>query len=592
MPVSEIRAGMTGIGRTVFQGTKLEEFKAHIIGVLSNVTGPRRSLILARLEGGPLAETGVIAGMSGSPVYIDGKLIGAVSYSLGSFSKAPIAGITPIAEMKEAADLSSPKRRSVAAHLTLPLTPEKVSGALREAFATLMQPFASSPLDVAGHGVGSLLGMSSGQIGALLRPIATPLVMGGFDPSVTAMLSDSVGGSGFLPVNAGGAGGAGAPVDAAESDEPLQPGDAIGVNLIDGDLQLGGVGTVTAIDGSHVYAFGHPLYNLGPTEFPMTRAYVYTVLPSLYSSMKIATTTGVIGTFQQDRATAISGTLGKGPEMIPIHVSLESDHGSTKTFNFRVVRDQLFTPLMTYVSILNTLGSYERQYGAATFTVKGTATLKDHRPIQFEDMFTGDQPSIGAASYIVGPLTFLLKNDDEPVEIQELNITITSTEQPRTATLERVWIDAAQAHAGDTVPLKVLLRTYRGEEITRSVPITIPSYAAGHLSVLVSAGSRLAQIQERQGGAQPHNLVQMIRDLNDAPKNNRLYVQLLSPDAGAVVNGERLQALPPSAMNVFEGDRSTGSFSPLQSATIGEWQISTDYAVSGSRALALDIGEQ
>jgi hypothetical protein len=413
--------------------------------------------------------------------------------------------------------------------------------------------------------------------------------MGGFDASVGSLVTDSVRGDGFLPINAGGTGVVPA---AASASRPLQPGDAIGVNLIDGDLQLGGVGTVTAIDGNHVYAFGHPLYNLGPTEFPMTNAYVYTILPSLYSSMKIATTTGVIGTFQQDRATAIAGTLGKGPVMIPIHVSLESDRGTPKTFNFQVVRDQLFTPLMTYVSILNTLGSYERQYGAATFTVKGTATLKGHGPIQFEDMFTGDQPSVGAAAYITGPLTFLLKNGDEPVDIEGLNVTITSTEQPRTATLERVWLDTAQAHPGDTVPLKVLFRTYRGEEITRSVPITIPSYANGHLSILVSAGSRLAQIEDRQGGSQPRTLGQMIRELNDAPKNNRLYVQLLSPDAGAVVNGERLQALPPSAMNVYEADRSTGSFSPLQNATIGEWQIPTDYAVSGSRALALDLGDQ
>ena len=588
MPVSEIRPGMVGIGHTVFHGTHLSEFKAHILGVLSDVVGPRRDLILARLEGGPLADTGVIAGMSGSPVYVNGRLIGAVSYSLGTFSKEPIAGITPIAEMTASADYSTRRPVSAAAAaLRLPLTRAGVARALREAFVTWERPFADDPTDVAAGGVGRLLGMSGGQIGAMLRPIATPLVMGGFDPSTTSLLRDSLRGGGFIPVAAGGAG----PAPAGVANRPLRPGDSIGVNLISGDLQLGAVGTVTAIDGTHVYAFGHPLYNLGPTDFPMLRAYVYAILPSLYSSMKLAATTDVIGTLQQDRATAISGTLGPGPTLIPIHVTLKSERAPERTFNFQVVRDQVFTPLMTYVSIVNTLGSYERQYGAATFEVKGTATLKGQGAIHFEDLFTGDQPSVGAASYIVGPLTFLLKNEYEPVEIQGLNIAITSTEEPRTATLERVWLDAARARPGSTVPLKVLLRTYRGDEIIRTVPITVPTYATGRLSVIVSAGARLAQVEQRQAGSQPHTVVQMIRELNNAPKNNRLYIQLVSPEAGAVVNGERMQALPPSVMDVLQADRSTGSFAPLSTATIGEWEISTDYAVSGSRVLSLNVGE-
>ncbi|MDE3156123.1 MAG: hypothetical protein KGN76_13530 [Acidobacteriota bacterium] len=586
MPVSAIRPGMVGIGRTVFQGAALADFKVHILGVLANVIGPRRNLILARLEGGPLADTGVIAGMSGSPVYIDGKLIGAVSYALGSFSKAPIAGITPIGEMTDSAHYDGRRAVSAAAALRLPLTPEGVARALRAAVSSWAAPFASDPADIRADGASGLAGMTAGQVGSLLRPIATPLVMSGFDPSVGSLVADALRSDAFLPVSAGSA--AQAAVAAAH---PLQPGDAIGVNLVSGDLSLGGVGTVTAIENGHVYAFGHPLYNLGPTEFPMTRAYVYTILPSLYSSTKIAATTDVIGTFQQDRATAISGTLGPGPALIPIHVSLKAQRGPAHEFQFQVVRDQLFTPLMTYASILNTLASYERQYGAATFSVKGTATLKGHGEIHFEDMFTGDQPSVGAAAYIVGPLTFLLKNDYEPVEIQGLNISITSTEEPRTARLERIWLDGVRPRPGTTVPLKVLLRTFRGEEIVRTVAITIPAWARGHLSLLVSAGSRLAQIEQRQGGSEPHSIGQIVRELNDAPKNNRLYVQLLNSDPGAVVNGERLQGLPPSVLDVLASDRSNGSFAPLGSATIGEWELSTDYAVSGSRVVALDVGQ-
>ena len=193
--------------------------------------------------------------------------------------------------------------------------------------------------------------------------------------------------------------------------------------LVGGDLMLGGTGTVTHIDGNRVYAFGHPMYNLGPTEFPMTRAYVYTVLPSLFSSMKLSTTGEIIGTVVQDRATAIAGVLGDGPRLIPITVSLESARAPKQTFHFGVVNDPLFGPLMTYASILNTLGSYERQFGAATFSVHGSARVRKHDPVAFDNLFAGDQSSMGAAAYIVGPMTMLMGNDYEKVDFEGLDVT-------------------------------------------------------------------------------------------------------------------------------------------------------------------------
>jgi hypothetical protein len=347
---------------------------------------------------------------------------------------------------------------------------------------------------------------------------------------------------------------------------------------------------VTEVDGSEVYAFGHPFYNLGTTQFPMTRAYVYSVLPSLMSSTKIATTGETIGTFRQDRSTAIAGTLGKGPELVPVRISLDTERGLRKTFEFQVVNDQLFTPLLTYVSILNTLSSYEREFGTATFTVKGTAKLRKHGEVAFEDIFTGESPSVGAATYVVAPLTFLLGNDVEPVELDGVDLHITTSERPQTATLERVWLDAVKIRPGTTVPLKLMLRTYRGEEITRTVPIDIPANASGSMSILVSDGNKLAQFEQSNvRAAQPKALDQMIRLLNRARKNNRLYVRLLRQDAGAVVNGERLSSLPPSVLEVMEADRNGGSFSPLRNAAAGEWEVVTDSAVSGSRILTITI---
>jgi hypothetical protein len=583
-PVDELRPGMVGVGRTVFEGDKLEEFKVHIIGVLRNEIGPRRDLILARLEGGPLASTGVIAGMSGSPVYIDGRLVGAVSYSLGQFSKEPIAGITPIEEMIDAATLPTPRRQAARIDLPLPLTPDGLRDSLRQAFSWI-RPFAESPSDVRVFGDG---GINAG-IGTMLRPIATPLTLAGFDATVVDPIMAAFRDQGFVPIMAGAA-----QTSPTAPPAPLRPGDPVGVTLMSGDLQFGATGTVTEVDGDKVYAFGHPFYGLGPTQFPMTRAHVHAILPSLMSSTKIASAGAVIGTVQQDRATTIAGTLGPAPAMIPIKLTLNSERGIRKTFNMAMVNDELFTPLLAYLSILNTLTSYERQNGVATYALRGTANIKNHGPIAFEDLFTGDQPSAGAAASVVGPINFLLRNAFENVQLEGLNLEIDASEQPRSATLERAWIDGTRIRPGTTVDLRVLLRTYRGEEITQSVPVQIPANARGSVSIMVSDGTRLSQWEARELQVQPaqtHGLPQMIRVLNQARKNNRLYVRLVTRDGGAVVKGESLAALPPSVLAVMESDRNGGSFRPLQSALLGEWEITSGHAVVGTRTLTIPLVE-
>ena len=587
MPVSEIRPGMVGIGRTVFDGTRVEEFNVHVLGVIENVMGPQRNLILARLEGGPLAQTGVIAGMSGSPVYIDGRLIGAVSYALGSFSKEPIAGITPIEEMtRETAPGAGARPAAARLRVELPLTPERMLAAFRRAL-NWNRPFADRPQDAQLVGVSSVPGLGGREVGTMLRPIATPLVMSGFEPDLADMFGAAFREQGFLPM---GGGAAGTRPGEMPFEGSLKPGDAIGVTFVSGDLVMGGTGTVTHIDGDQVFAFGHPMYNLGPTAFPMTRAYVYTVLPSLFSSSKLSTTGEVIGTLLQDRATAIAGRLGPGPKLIPITLNLESERGQTRTFHFGVVNDQLFTPLMTYSVLLNTLVSYERQFGTATYGVKGKALLKQYDAVTFDNLFSGESPSLGAAQYIVAPLTALMGNDYADVEIEGLELTFNSTEQPRTATLQRVWIDDQRPRAGRTVPLKVLLRTYRGEDVLRTVPIEIPANARGSLSILVSDGSRLSQAELRETRPTvPRTVPQLIRTLNKGRRNSTLYIKLLGSDAGAVVNGELLSSLPPSVLAVLEADRSGGSFNPLHSATLGEWEIPTDHAVSGARTLTVNV---
>ena len=586
MPVSEIRTGMTGVGKTVFEGSELQEFKVHILGVLRNVQGPKRNLILARLEGGPLAQTGVAQGMSGSPVYIDGRLIGAVSYSIGAFSKEPIAGITPIEEMKDATAM--PRARTPPqARLELPVTRESLAAALTATYARLA-PFAARPADVQTIGIPAAAGA---QLGAMMRPISTPLLMGGFEPEIADFVAGAFRDSGFTPIITGAA--------SAETEAPTGPlreGDAVGVSLIAGDLEMGATGTVTHIDGDRVYAFGHPFYNLGPAEFPMTRAHVYTMLPSLMTSFKISSLGETIGTMQQDRATAIAGTLGKGPALVPMTITVVSNRQSdtapaTRTVKLNLVTDQLFTPLLAYVSMFNTLGAYERQYGAATLAVKSRAQLKGHGELVLEDVFATENPILGASTAVAGPLTMVLGNNIEAVTVEGLDVTVTATETPRTASIERVWLDDIRPRPGRTVPLKVLTRSYRGEEKISTLPIEIPANAPKEITVLVTDGRQLNAMEQRElrGSLQPQTIAQLVRVLNQTRRNNRIYVRLITGRAGAVVNGEAMTALPPSVLSVLEADRNGGSFTPIRNATLGEWEIPADAAVTGSRALTINL---
>jgi hypothetical protein len=469
--------------------------------------------------------------------------------------------------------------------VTFPLTREGLLTSFRKAL-NWNRPFADRADEAQFVNGGGIPGIGGREVATMMRPIATPLTMSGFEPDLADTLGQAFRDQGFVPM----AGAAGLRDGDMPFEGPLKPGDAVGITFVNGDLELGATGTVTHIDGEQVYAFGHPMYNLGPIAFPMTRAYVYTVLPSLFSSSKLSSTNDVIGSFTQDRATAIAGRLGSGPSLLPVTMTLEGERGAARTFKFSVVRDQLFTPLMTYTALVNTLGSYERQFGTATYTLTGKVRLNKYDEVTLRNVFTGDNSSANASAYAVAPITALLANDYEAVNIEGLDLSITSTEEPRSATIERAWIDDARPRPGKTVPLKVLLRTYRGDDLLRTIPITIPPNASGTLAVVVSDAARLSQTENREARLPtPRSVPQLVKALNRTRSNNTLYVRLLGSDAGAVINGEVLPSLPPSVLAVLESDRSSGNFNSLGSATLGEWELATDHAVSGLRSLTLSL---
>ncbi len=576
LPIDEVRPGMVGVGRTVFAGDRIDEFNVEIIGVLKNIMGPRRNLILARLEGARLADTGVIQGMSGSPVYVDGRLVGAVSYSLGSFPLEPLAGITPIGEMIGAVDSPGPRASAAAFLPEWPATPQEVFASLRR-----IAERAAAPLTPAA-GLQMLGPASMAEWAPALRPIRAALVLSGFAPDVGSALRQA------LAVSGPGTQVSRSP-ELSESTTPLRPGDPVGASLIRGDLEMGASGTVTYVDQGRVYAFGHSFLNLGSTTMAMTRAHVYAVLPSLESSMKIATLGPVVGTLTQDRTTAIGGRLGSGPDELRVSVTLRSDRAPEEKFTFYVLQDELLTPLFSYVAVLNALSSYERQAGTLSIAATGTVSFGDAGDVALDDAFVGEAALPSAAAAATAAIGVAATNPFRAVLPKSLDLTLTASEQPRGATIERAWLNTNRPKPGGRYDVQVLLRDYRGGTETVSIPVTMPSVASGPLTLLVSDGPTLTALEQRElRPGKPHDFSGLIAQLNAARRNNRIYVRLLDSTAGAVVAGETLPALPESIRSVLTGDTSVES-KTISRTVVGSWEQRLDRAVQGSREIAIRL---
>jgi hypothetical protein len=586
LSASELRPGMVGIGRTVFAGEQIEEFRVHILGVLHNIIGPGRDLILAKLEGGPLAATGVISGMSGSPVFVDGKLIGAVSYSLGSFPKEPFAGITPIEEMTAAVNASGPRVNARDLTLSWPAEPAQVFATLHRLAERVAAPLRTLPREADVFGPAALADLVPS-----LRPIGAAMVMSGFEPSIDAELRQALAGGSHAEIaeNAGGSFGEPSQRALRPPRELLRPGDPVGVTLIRGDLEMGATGTVTHVDGPRVYAFGHPFLNLGPTEFAMTQAHVYAVLPSLDSSLKIATMGPVIGTMSQDRTTAIGGTLGPGPREVDMQVTLESEHTPARKFSFKVLHDQLLTPLFSYVAALNALASYERQTGVLSIATNGSISFGEAGRVAIDDFFTGENALSLAAASTTAPIGIAATNEFRAMLPEAVDLRFTVSERRESTTIERVWLDTTRPKFGATHTLQVLLRNYRGTTETVSLPVTMPEQATGALTLLVSDGPTLATLETNQvKRGTPTNVPELLDHLNATRRNNRLYVRLLAAAPGAMVGGHTLPALPSSVRSVLDADTSVAS-QPLSRSIVGAWEQRLDRLVKGSREITITL---
>ena len=577
-PVDAVQPGMVGIGRTVFQGDAIEEFHANIVGVLRNVIGPGRNLVLAKLEGGPLASTGVIQGMSGSPVYIDGKLLGAVSYALGSFPKEPFAGITPIGEMVTAVNSTSPRAEADAFSLSWPAASADVFGSLRR-----LAQRAASPMMTVPRATDVLGPAGLADLAPSLRPIGAAMVLGGFDPEVDRQIRDAmaIGGSpNQTPSRT---------TRASEPSGALRGGDPVGVSLVRGDFEMGATGTVTYVDGTKVYAFGHPFLNLGPTTLAMTRAHVYAVLPSLDSSLKIASLGPVIGTMSQDRAVAIGGSLGAPPKELEATITLSSDRAPDRHFSFHVLQDPTLTPLFAYVAVINALNSYERQNGTLSIAASGSISFGNDGRVAIDDFISGDGSATATAAAVTAPIGMAATNEFRKVVPDSLDIKLRVSERQELSTIERVWLDTVKPRLGGTYNLQVLLKDYRGGTQTISVPVTMPAQVSGPITLMVSDAATLSGLEQREiKPGKPTSFAALLEQLNSVRRSNRVYVRLLTSSQGTVVGGDALPALPGSVRSVLDTDRSVAT-SPLARTIVGAWEQRLDRAVKGSRELTITL---
>jgi hypothetical protein len=568
IPVSQIHTGMRGVAYTVFQGVKPESMDVEVLGVLHNVNGPKGDIILVRLHGQKVEYTGVVAGMSGSPVYFDGKLAGALAFRIGEFSKEPIAGVTPIADMLEISALDR--------------SPAEESAAVRPAVNAVAGKTASP-------GESSPLSSSVQDFANYLKPIETPLVFNGFSEQAVHLFSGQLGAAGIIPVMGAGS------VSDDKQPEPLEPGSAISAILVRGDMDIEATCTVTYLDPQRLLACGHPLLQFGSVDLPMNKAEVLATLPSPLNAFKIVNTTEPVGTFVQDRHTGIMGVFNRQPEMIPVTLNIHSSTG-VKQFHYEVLNNPKLTPVALMVTVFNALHGVNEFGEEITYRLAGSIGVKGFPEVTMRNMFApseGAQPAAMQAAISLGErFGRIYDNPYNAPAIAGVNLDFDLVRERRWARLESARTDVTEARPGQEVMLETVLAPYRGERIVQQIPVKIPTSASkGTLRILVSDGETL----DRIGHGSPAfgrklDLASTISLLNKEHSNNRVYVSLLEADPEARVADKVMPTLPISIMNVMDGMRGNQEMVVSGESNVDETATAPlDYVVSGAQLLTITI---
>jgi len=539
---------MKGSGRTVFQGTRVEEFQVEILGILENI-GPKQSIILARLSGAPIERAGVMQGMSGSPVYINGRLVGAVALSF-PYAKEPIAGIRPIEEMLRVAESPATSR----AALTMPARQEISSGPTR------------------------------------LIDIATPVWFAGFTRGAVDHFASQWRDAGLEPVQ-GLSGGGGGRTATPATPARLEPGAMISVQLMTGDLSVGADGTVTAVDGNRVFAFGHRFLSIGATDLPFARAEVLTLLPNLQSSFKISTAREWLGAITQDRSVALAGELGRRARMIPTKIDVRRGGASAAAYKMEMVDDGLLTPLLLQMVVFSALDATERTAGAQTIALSGRMDIDGAaKPIPIKNVYSGD---LGAPQMVtagaVAPVAYLLQAGFPSLRLRSVDLTLEVLDGKRQLNIENVLVSRREARPGDSLDLYISLVNSDGSEVARTVRYKVPTgEPAGTLNFTV-CDAVTANVAEYRQFLQtpPRSPGQMLSFLSSLRTGDKAYVRVWRPQPSFQVQGETLPDPPPS-LALLLGKTQT----PVYGSRVAEFEVSGGLAmVSGSRTISVEVKE-
>jgi hypothetical protein len=554
-PLSEVKRRLHGVAYTVFEGVNPEPMDVEILGVLKDALGPGQDMILVRLHGAKPEYTGVVAGMSGSPVYIDGRLVGALSYRIGQFSKDPIAGVTPIEYMLAVRD-----------------------GEVRPA---------------AGGGTVGRASASTNEGQVEVRAMETPLVFGGFSQEAVDRFGDRFRAMGLTPV--AGLGGSDAK---AMQPEPVVPGSAVSAVLVRGDLSMAGTCTVTYVDPTRLLACGHPITQYGPVDMPMTKAEVVATLASPLNAFKIVNTTQTVGAFTEDRASAILGRFGATARMIPVAVevvpsAIAGKTAESKTMHFEVLDNRQLTPSAVLVSIYQSLQGTNAAAAEMSFRVDGELSVEGRSPVQLHGLMTQNELNSGAintALFVGGRFSKVYENPLDQPTITGLRLKVEAIPERRTAVLETATLSRMEAKAGETIEIEATLHPYQAEPRVVRLAVKLPPVLSpGPLRVLVSDGATVDKLTTPTGATAQYaaGLADTVDQLNRSRANDKIYVVLLDHAAQVVLQGESLPDVPLSMANVLGPLKDSQRMQLTGESVVEVGSLETGYAVTGSQVLNL-----
>jgi hypothetical protein len=570
LPLRDVKPGMHGVGRTVFSGNKIDEFQVEILGVLDNI-GPKESLILARLSGGPLEHTGVMQGMSGSPVYIDGKLVGAVAMAF-PFSKDPIAGIRPIEEMLKVGTAPTPPAGERAGLLR---------PAIKLGERDLTRVFGKPEPVAAGE--------------SRLVNIATPIAFGGFSRGTLDAFAPQLRALGLEPLQAVTAGADIAPRMGNPAD--LKPGSMISVQLMSGDLSVGADGTVTYIDGNKLYAFGHRFLAVGSTALPFARSEVITLLPNVNTSFKLSVAKEWMGTINQDRDTAVAGELGRRPALAPVSITVVRGSRQIDSYHMQMINDPMLSPLLTQMAVFSVIDATERSVGAASIRVSGQIDFQNApAPVRIDNIFSADNGAAAQVSLSAAvPVAYVLQSNFAALQLKDVSLKVEALDQRKALSIDSVMAPERQVHPGEKLRVDVVLAGENGNEITRTVEYPVPVGApAGPLYITVSDAATANLTDFRQIlAATMHSPGELIASVNNLHPNNKAYVRFWRADPAFQLEGADLPDPPASvALILGNSQANVAGITQVRNSKVAEMEIDGgDMFISGAKTIVAEVKE-